>query len=271
VRSVELWQAGYKEIGDEMAGLDPAFDVAGYQHYWDKKFGSWGQTVKDSDSWESDDVDLTIVALQGTGQNFCIYDINTDSQWNDFLKLLESAKTAGVEVFAAMDSPSIAVNDNRWFDCGFPSECTVGSDECKHLTDVAEGRTTAGDLLEPDWGAKRDCDRNRILTFLKAWKRAAEVLSALSLYYTNLKGFLINDFHCVESVDEPTCLFGDNLTHDEVKEIADACASVNPNFGFWPVFGITHLGRVVGKSHILGHNYGVTMQKGEYASVVSGS
>lgn len=55
---------------------------------WSKRLGSSRQTVKAEETWNSDDSELMVTALRGTGQNFCIYDINTDSDWTNFLKLL---------------------------------------------------------------------------------------------------------------------------------------------------------------------------------------
>jgi len=94
------------------------------------RLGSWGQTIKDPATWDSDDPALMVDALIGTGQNFCIYNINRAGEWTDFAKLLEAAQTAGADIkfFAGMQSPTTITKDNIWFADGVPDECATPKD-----------------------------------------------------------------------------------------------------------------------------------------------
>jgi hypothetical protein len=211
---------------------------------WSKRLGSWGQSVKAEESWDSDDPVLMTAALRGTGQNFCIYNVNTEGEWTDFLKLLDEIRGSDFKIFAAMQSPTTNATLNRWFGSEGPPAEPTGYDYSR-------------------WEA----DRAFILKWLDAWKRCAETLSALSCCNPNLVGMLIDDFTQIESADHPQCLFGDKLSHDEVKAIADACKSVNSEFGLWPCMATTALGRVVGKGYILGANYGLKIFTGQFMAV----
>ena len=100
-----------------------------------------------------------------------------------------------------------------------------------------------------------------------AWTNAAEKLSALSLTNRNLVGLVLNDFDSyVESVDYPACMFGDRLTYDQVKQIADAAHRRNPKFGFWPTCYYS-FAPILSDGFVLGANYGVALINDEEMSV----
>jgi hypothetical protein len=213
-----------------------------------QRLGSWGQAVKltgTGSDWDDDDLPLTVEALNGTNQNLYIYTIDTQSDWENFLKLLDAVSDSDIKLFAAMQSPTdeATVTHNRWGVKGLkPKSCAQ-----------------TGDLSQ--W----ECERDAMLTWLDAWRRAAEILSALSVCHPNLVGFLIDDFSgFVESVDQPQCMFGRKLSRADVQSIADACASVNPAFGFWPAYQIGSIGQFDCSGYILGLNYGTKLHNNEY-------
>ena len=161
----------------------------------DQRLGSWGQAVKltgTGNDWDDDDLPLTVEALNGTNQNLYIYTIDTQSDWENFLKLLDAVSDSDIKLFAAMQSPTdgATVTKNRWGVKGLkPISCAQTND------------------LSP-W----QCERDIVVAWLDAWCRAAEILSALSDCHPNLVGFLIDDFSgFVESADQPQCMFGRNF------------------------------------------------------------
>src|SRR6185503_10625190 len=190
--------------------------------------------------------------------NFCIYPIDEDLDWQDLTNLLQVAKGTQLRIFGAIKSPHLgggANGENRWFFHNYSENVTNGNsftntalpDEC----DIAD---------YTDYAGYHDCQQDVILQWLDAWKNAARSLSSLSLEYTNLVGYVINDFDgYVESVDEPSCLFGNKLTKDQVREIGEAAHAANTNFQFWPTCYYNYFGRVIGHGYVLGANYGVNL------------
>ena len=205
--------------------------------------GSWGQTIKDNSTWGSDDVESTVDALVGTGQNFHIYPINSENEWIDFLALLEVLKSKEIsekdlKIFAVMPSPHLFHSDSIWFgSSGPPTNSCSGHDQ-----------------------SKRDCDRSYIENWLNAWESAAMELSELSNCYENLTGFVINDFmNYVESADLPSEVYGDRLKKSDIDRLHAAARLHNCEFEFWPAIHYMDIGRFIADSHILGINYGAKL------------
>ena len=225
--------------------------------------GSWGQYVKtnsvETGAWR-DDIPALVQALIGTEQNFCVYPIDEDIDWLDFKLLLDHVKTNATEmrIFAAITAPHLGGGANgmlRWLTYPYASGVTNG--DCFTNGTLPVKCDTSDCTSFADYHA---CEKAYIEQWLDAWKNAARCLSYLSLSYSNLVGFVINDFDTyVESVDFPSCLFGTQLTRSDVSEIANATHSGNTNFQFWPTCYYQNFGQIIGDGHVLGANYGVEL------------
>lgn len=218
--------------------------------------GSWDQTVKATNAWSDDDIPSTVEALVGTCQNFHVYPIDSDEQWDNLAELLSEVDGTEMKIFAVMGAPHLGYASSRWFDTDHDG---VAGD-----TPPVAACGSLG-LGEARW----ECERAYMALWLEAWERAADSLSALSaLYPDNLEGFVINDFMgYVEAPDFPVCLTGSTLSRDEIARIWSAAHSVNTAFGFYPAIQWPSLGRFVCPGFVLGTNYGVRMRAGESMSV----
>jgi hypothetical protein len=175
--------------------------------------GSWGQTIKkvgapEESAWDEDDLEGYVEALRETSQNFIIYDIMTKACWTDLISLLELLRKEGsdIRVVAAMNAPDVGGTSSMWFGC----------DKSTTPEDCAESPTL--ESCGEKYGIDRwNCEREVMVSWLRAWRSAARTCSALSTSYPNLVGFTINDFvPLVESPAFPAALYSNRLTISEV-------------------------------------------------------
>jgi hypothetical protein len=246
---------------------------------WKKQLGSWGQAVKKvgtsstDAAWDEDDTSSTIDALWDTGENVCIYAIDTARDYEDFLALLNDEKADRLSIYASMGSWTTNYANNIWmgpidYPDDYSDDPAKPDYESQPLKwDPAEPPTKP-DGLGAAWDEQWMLDKAFKDTWVEAWVLAARFLSGVALLHSNLKGFVIDDFDgLVESADVPFCLYGKALTRDDVKSIYDAAHSQAKGFKFVPTGYYTTLGRVIGDGYILGANYGLTLHDGETMGV----
>ncbi|MBL8761824.1 MAG: hypothetical protein JNL50_11025 [Phycisphaerae bacterium] len=215
------------------------------------QLGSWEQSIKKSTDAESDDAESTVEALLATNQDFHIYQIDSETDWEDFQELVAAASGTGLKIYAAMDSPSQNYESSRWFDTDGDGD--IGDTPPPGQTCAA----TYGYGLDA-W----ECQRDYMRYWIDAWVRAARDLSALSVDYPDtLVGFAINDLmDYIEQPAFPQCMDGLRLSKSELARNYDACHQApGSTLGFYPVITYPSIGAFISPGYILGTDYGVRM------------